>query len=987
MGRHIRSVPSAARPPRRQRARFLTAHCRKLVLVILLGGLPSLRAQSEAELQSDGTVVAGGYRAVLNPDAVIRLVDPDGLVYDLFFPVDYPAGITTAGKTVKLVNPRWSVDEKTKSVTLRAEVEPPNGEPFDLIYSLAIVAPGGIRISVKAAFDQPIDRFLGLRGDVHVTREAVAGGTVAAGGEAFDIPAGPPGQNRLLKQGPAETVVLHAGNPRREMTFTPVVQGDFSISDQNTLSYRPPFLAMTFARKGNELVYDIGLPVAPSEPASPDTHAGIDFWKSGRLHMPQYGQSRNLVQNAGFESGFAYWHWGSLGRFPTEPASDEYSVISTGNPQSGRRALALRGEPGQTPADVATFAIPVEKNQDYTLSFYARSSRGTQNLQINAQGFFTPPFMIWKSVEVDGLEWKRHTLTFRTTHSVLTIGFGASPSMHAGDWIFVDSVQLEKGSQATGFVTKPVEASVTSDFRGNLWEPGQNPHAELHLSGSPGSRGNVAVTCMDFFGKETAHGRLEFVLDASGEAALPLPWAGHLPSGLHIIRMNVATSDGFSGTDTSRLTVMRFLENRHAHKDLFSVHFSNVTGSWKRQAEFMKRAGIGSTILFDPESDAFHRILELNRILHFSSIFEGGQGFKKEMGWDQKDGFDLTPAQLKVIEDLSCEKARNFPGIRYWKLNNEPETGAFIDNPANLQKMADVLLAARRGVLRGNPEAVLVGSDPANMFSGSGIAFVDAQLAVAGNRKIYDIPAIHPYRERPESPDLDSDTELFLNMLERHSYPGEVWFTEGIYHQNQIVPEWSLDAHKGCSSDHFRAGALSYDLGWGEKMAAAYTARSWLVGLKYGSRVRLFVDWGFFTNSSSDVDMTPCAMVFASNTLGHLLGDAVFKAEANLGHDVRCYVFERKDQTTVAAIWSHSITSDKGNSSTPVLDVSALTGAGADLQYADFMGNIHPLTKDLKLGPFPVFILGKSVAGFLENLRKCSLKPETEGDEFAGGVD
>ena len=44
-----------------------------------------------------------------------------------------------------------------------------------------------------------------------------------------------------------------------------------------------------------------------------DTYAGIDFWKSGQVHMPQYRQSRNLVQNPGFEAGFAYWHWASLG--------------------------------------------------------------------------------------------------------------------------------------------------------------------------------------------------------------------------------------------------------------------------------------------------------------------------------------------------------------------------------------------------------------------------------------------------------------------------------------------------------------------------------------------------------------------------------------------------------------------------------------------------------------------------------------------------
>ena len=675
----------------------------KPAVCLILWGISIASSQAAVALQSDGSIVAGDYRAVLNPDAVIRITDPEGFVYDLFFPIDYPAGKSSPEKRAKLLNPVWAMDREAKSVTLTAKVDPPNGPVFDLVYSMQVTPAGKIRISVKADLDQPVAEFLGLRGDLHVTREAVVGGSVSVGGDLITIPGGPPDQNRLLKQGPAETVALHAGNPAKQISFTPVTQDAFSVSDQNTVSYRPPFLAMSFTLKGNELVYDIDLPEASTAPQSDDTCAGIDFWKSGRLHMPQYGQSRNLVQNPGFESGLAYWHWGSLGQFPTDPESDEYSAISTDNPQAGKRALALRGEPGQTPAEVATFAIPVEKDVDYTLSFYARGTRATQNLNLNAQGFFTPPFMIWKAVEISGPEWSRYTFTFRTTHSVLTIGFGASPSMGAGDWIFVDSVQLEKGSRATGFVTKPIMAWVSSGFRGNLWEPGVEPRAAVHLSGEPGMTGEIHITETGFFGNVTDRGKLDFKLDASGEASLPLPWAAELPTGTHVIDIQVTTRNGFTGKDTSRLTVMRFLKNRHRNKNLFSAHVSNVSGSWNRHAEFLKRVGIGSTILFDPESPAFDRILEDHGILHFSSIFDGGQGFKKEMGWEQKDGFELTPEQLKQIEDLCFQKAEKFPGIKFWKLNNEPETHGYIDNISNMSKMLDVLTAARKGVLKANP--------------------------------------------------------------------------------------------------------------------------------------------------------------------------------------------------------------------------------------------------------------------------------------------
>jgi len=924
--------------------------------------------------QTDGTIVAGDYRMELCPDALVKITDPEGLVYDLFFPLNYPAGSSKEAKAVKLKKEKTVVVEKYKSVALTVRAEPPNGKPFDVVYSMTLTAEGRVRVAIKALSEEPVEKILGFRGDLHVTREALVEGAIAVGDQKFTIQKAAPARNQSLKQGPAATVVLNAGNPRKQIAFIPIVESGVSVSDHNTVSYRPPFLAMTFSPKGNELAYDVELPSAPSLPKSPDTYAGIDFWKTGQLHMPQYNQSRNLIQNPGFEAGFAYWHWASLGRFATESKHDEYSEISTEKPHSGKRVLALRGEPGQSPAEVATFAIPVEKGRDYTLSFYARGDQAKQRLSVNAQGYFTPPFMIWKTIEVSGPEWKRYAFTFKTTHSVLTIGFG-NPSTAQDNWVFVDSVQLEKGTQATAFTTKPITAWVASDCRGNLWEPGTDPHAVLQLSGTPGSAGKVRVKESDFFGNATDRGTLDYRLDASGEATLPLPWAAQLPPGTHIIDLAISSAEGFAGKDTGRFTVMSFLANQHRNKNVFSAHLADVSGSWKRQAEFFKRVGLGSTILFDPRSHGFHKALEDCGILHFSSILDAGQGFKKAMGWEQRSGFDLTPEQLKQIEELCYEKAKEYPEVKYWKLNNEPDTAPFIDNIPRMNKMVDALVAARRGTLRGNPEAVLIGSDPANMYASSGIAFVNTQMEAIGSRKVYDIPAIHPYRERPEVPDRDAETKLFLDMLGRHGYHGDVWFTEGIYHQNYIVPEWSLNSHVGCSSDHFRAGALSYDLGWGEKMAAAYAARSWLVSLKYGDRVKLDVDWGFYTNSSADVDLTPCALAFATNTLGHILGNAAFKTDLSLGYEVRCYVFEDERQRPVAAIWYHNIDSDKGKSVGPVLDVAQLVKACPGLEYADFMGNLHPLPGSLPLGPFPIFIYGSKdkAQGFIENLGQASL--------------
>ena len=91
--------------------------------------------------------------------------------------------------------------------------------------------------------------------------------------------------------------------------------------------------------------------------------------------MPEYHQSRNLVQNPGFEAGFNYWQW-QAHSFRDEPIN--FCDISTENPQGGKRSLALRS--GMFPAGVASFVLPVEIDQDYTVSFYARGEDGKKQM-------------------------------------------------------------------------------------------------------------------------------------------------------------------------------------------------------------------------------------------------------------------------------------------------------------------------------------------------------------------------------------------------------------------------------------------------------------------------------------------------------------------------------------------------------------------------------------------------------------------------------
>jgi len=953
--------------------RFLHLAGVALAAALILCPASLLAQPPPATFEPDGSIRRGEWRLTMRRDGVLNLVTPGGATADLFVHFHYkgkPEFLTPA----KMKDPRLEVDTPARTTRFSAMVTPPGRDPFPFVYEITLTPEGRARVRMEYELEEPVREWIDHGSRMHLPRHELAGSSVRYGETFVEIERKPPGERERIATGIRDSVSLHAGEPHREVTFHPGEGMSFALSDTNLVGRTPPHFELIFNWSGNRLTYEIELPEPAPVEASAETFGGVDFFKADRLRMPDYNASRNLVQNPGFEAGFRYWRWNTFGRMPAPSKRETLYETSPEAPHTGRRSLALWSEPGLDPVQAATFAIPVTTGQTYTLSFYARSPVPNARLAINVQGrFVTSTFPVWKQIPISA-RWERHTFTFQAPDPFLSIGFGHHSPKEEG-WVYVDSVQLEEGGTATPFSTKAVSARLEGGQRGRLWEPGEKPEARLLVQGSePGTRGTVTIRERNFFDETTDRGTLPFKLDAQGEAAIPLPWADELSTGIYTYELDIRTEAGLRTRDADRFTVLPFLSNQHRHKNIFAAHLSDRYPEWRRDAAFFARTGIGSVILFDPNHPAFHAALDEQGILRLSSIFDSGDGFRA-MKWSQRDGFDLSEEQLGEIEKLAFEKASRNLDTRYWKLNNEPPLPPYIDNLPAMRKMNRALAAARRGVLRANPDALIIGSDPSNMYSGAGMAFIRTQLEAAGEEKIFDIVAIHPYRARPEEPDRDAETAQFLGILDAQKFKGDVWFTEGIYHQNYHIPDWDLNVHKGCSSDRYRAGPLSYFMGWGERMAAAYTARSWLVALKYGDRVKLDVDWGYRINAYSDIDYTPMASVFAANTLGNLLGNAEFRHSPLLGYDCRSYVFENEKHQPVAVLWQHRLEVDTGGEEGPILHTAPLAEAFPGLHYRDFMGGRHPLGKELRLSPFPVFIEGpeNSMEAFMARLVECGL--------------
>ena len=147
-----------------------------------------------------------------------------------------------------------------------------------------------------------------------------------------------------------------------------------------------------------------------------------------------------------------------------------------------------------------------------------------------------------------------------------------------------------------------------------------------------------------------------------------------------------------------------------------------------------------------------------------------------------------------------------------------------------------------------------------------------------------------------------------------------MFWPEMMHYGPYDIPKWSVDSSSAWSWR--RRGPLSYDMGWTEKISAAWRARSWLVALKYQDRVTCAMSAASSNSFEMDLELTPFANQKISNTLGRLLGNAYFKKDVRFAPYIRTYIFEDELQRPVAAVWCHHPDLDAGKTSPPMVEAN-----------------------------------------------------------------
>jgi len=793
-------------------------------------------------------------------------------------------------------------------------------------------------------------------------------------------------------QGQAKSFVFMPGKPETQFTMTFQRPGKLWVDEER----KPTTLAGPRVRiriypeqsgDSNRLTRKISFKldlrtVSPASlVASPDCHMGIDFWKSDRLHVPNYALCRNLAQNPSFEAGLRYYQfhdtWGVYTNRSKPAFSVDENVSKFGN--CSLRINAVKG--GALIGSLSTFAIPVVEGKKYTVSFYAKSNRKDGlRLDLRSVTAVWLTFPPCPSIYISG-DWKRYDFTITAPNRALTIlmtavYFGNDPSGEGAVWI--DGLQIEEGEAASDYAEKPLNAILLTSSPDNfLGVADKEINARLKITAPANTEGSVQCEINDFFYQKIWAQKFSFKTDDRGVAAVALPLENLLGTGVYVLRADFELKDGYRDTDYFRISRMNFLNNTHRNKDICGTGMGYRSSRCEDILKRYREIGYGSARASDLNKEYNDLTAGYGIRICYEYLYPEINQQLKAGGAEGLEKLDkMTPELENKIENIAYEVAKAHPWVNRWALYTELEGRIDLVLKGNYKDFAKLQIACYKGVKRFDPNKMYWLGGACNMMPQNGTRYVDSYLKAANevDGKIrFDGASIHPYRTTPENPDLDDDAAVFLGVLDKHGYTNApVYWDEGIFYTSYTIPEWGLDPHRGCSTVPYNAGCPSYHMGWGERISAAYCARSWLVALKYQARVRQFIDNTSWTYM--DAYLTPFALQKVPNTLGRFLGNASFKQDIRFAPDVRCYVFEDENKRPVAAMWSHNPQVDRGYEISPT---ARFNFKDKPVEFFDLMENTHAVSidaqgfADIPITPFPIFIRGASgeLAGMCQSIQ------------------
>ncbi len=672
-------------------------------------------------------------------------------------------------------------------------------------------------------------------------------------------------------------------------------------------------------------------------------------------------KQKNIIWNSSFEVGANGWG--------TEGFDHNIVKIDDAQAYHGRASARIALRRSDLPAGYSDYPKPrrivspavkfategwmrLKKGAKYTLSAYLRSDGNDLKAELGV--YFMTGARSIQAAKVTG-QWRRYTLTF-TAKDIFGFAQIASSTTDSPATLWVDAVQLEKGTRATTYTTKyPVEAAFYPKRPGGIYYAGEPVVFDVSASfGGRGARGSVAVKVVDYRG-QTVYQKTFSLTKKSAPDRLELP----VTDNGHYQLLASVKGRRFKRSSQTRFVVIypyaktygnrdaRFGTNHPYYSDLMQGLAQDAGVYWVRDWS-LKWDSVepqkgrwdfsGAKILFDRARRFDLRVLA---ILPDPSSGWASSGPAQARGKRLGDAFADLWYLPKSMDDYrryvrECIQ-RYHDRARVWEVLNEPYRGKTVKWKVE-EKYNDFLRIVKE-------EAAQAGANQEVARCGL-VYFGSHEQANTEAARLADVLSEHTYPVFNRTRRFISQTRRIEGFLKRHNVKTDIWVTEyGKYSNDNPAYEYASFNHYLANGD--------------ERTAAAYNMKYLTILFSHGVSKVFFHQrtWPIGMNRRHavpfdmlfDYGARPFKFFVAANAMAWLLHPGTSAGvPVNETGPVFAYRFKRPDDA-VLVVWT-----DK----TPAALSPSVRRLVREVSAYGMMGNRLDAVRDI--GSEPIYLAAKA---------------------------
>ena len=636
----------------------------------------------------------------------------------------------------------------------------------------------------------------------------------------------------------------------------------------------------------------------------------------------------NLIPNSSFECGTS--GWGSIADLPGWGGNLNLIVGEVDNTtsllQGSSFKIALAPEtlplfhfdyfplyrvPVKAPLLANRGWIDVERGADYTLSAYIKADTDGLVGVLSVRQAFRGTLR--REVRLT-TEWKRYTFTFRPQAGQIFIALGLDleKSNREAGTVWIDGVQLERGSKATPYRPRAtVEAGLKTGRLGNIFPYGAEPEMEVALFNYDKLPHTVTLHLrITDFDDAVVHRDLLTIEVPPGETVRIPVRPGVRRKGFYRLHLSA------EGAEVALTRSLRFaIIEPYAETD--SPFGMNHAYPWPHLLDLSGKIGIRwfrdwslKWQEVEPEKGRFefkeadHQIdrvlgrgLNVLALLPFpSSNWSSSAGTEVKVSGrypGSRERMAYMPRDLEEFADYVRETVRHYRDrIHAWEILNEPIHTSYAlprQKGYKVEEYVQLLKVAYRAVKEVQPDSLVIGG------IAGGPDLYTREFVESGGLRWVDALNLHIYPGLTAPEEYEEPLSRLRRLMRSAGADKPIWLTEGAYYADDDKPfepykAWLKPLEGEAEAAEWQVKFNTILLAYGVKRIFYHSGTSG--SLNDESLSGIFFEWGG----------TPRKMLATQAAMANLLGSEarpLGRVEAPEG--VRAYGFFTEKGTLIVA--------------------------------------------------------------------------------------